>query len=543
MSEAASPASVPPRPSRRVVLRAAGAAAAVTAAAAGLPATAASAASPAVRPRPDRATSGSPRSGRPAADTAGRQLRGEWIATVANTNWPSRTGLSPTEQQAEFTALLDQAVTLGLNAVFTQVRPAADAFWPSRFEPWSQYLTGTQGQDPGYDPLAFMVEAAHARGLALHAWFNPYRVSLQSDPAKLAPTHPARLHPEWIAAYAGQLYYNPGVPAARAFVEDAILDAVERYEIDGVHFDDYFYPYPSGTAQFPDDETFAAYGAGFTDRAAWRRNNVDLLVSEIRDRIRAVRPEAVFGISPFGIWRNAGSDPRGSATNGTQSYDDLNADTLGWVQKGWLDYIAPQIYWNIGLAVADYAVLAPWWAGAVRGTGVELWIGQAVYKVGDPGQPAAWQDPAELSKHLTMDAGLPEISGEILYSATEVAADTIGGVSAMVADHWQQPALAPVLARLAHGPRPLPPFVSATRTAAGTVRLGLSARDHHVPALYAVRLREAGGGAGRLVALVPGARTAWWTGPTAPAGSAYCVTSVDRANREGSPAAVRIHHR
>jgi len=470
-----------------------------------------------------------------------RELRGEWIATVANIDWPSRTGLSPDVQQAEFIALLDHARSIGLNAVFAQVRPAADAFWPSRYEPWSQYLTGTQGQDPGYDPLDFMVKAAHDRGLALHAWFNPYRISLQADVTKLVPDHPARLHPEWVVSYGGQLYYNPGIPAARAFVEKAIIDAVERYEIDGVHFDDYFYPYPVGGQDFPDDDAFAAYGAGFTDRAAWRRHNVDLLVQEVCDRVREVRPEAAFGISPFGIWRNASSDPRGSATGGTQSYDALYADTLGWVRDGRLDYIAPQLYWNIGLQVADYSVLAPWWAQAVHGTDVQLWIGQAVYKVGDPAQPAAWQDPAELSRHLATDKGLPEINGEILFSATDVTADPIGAISRLTAGHWQRPALPPVLPRLAHGPAPLPPLASATRTADGEIRIEVRSRGNHVPALYALRRHTADDGG--LVAVLPGARYTQWTAPAAPEGTTYTVTSVDRANLESSPIAVRLPRR
>ncbi|GED83646.1 hypothetical protein TNCT6_07310 [Streptomyces sp. 6-11-2] len=520
MTDTANHGSAARRPTRRVLLRAAGLMAGL--AATGLPVPAAAAA----------AADGTPTAYRD------RELRGEWIATVANIDWPSRTGLSPAAQQAEFVALLDHAASIGLNAIFAQVRPAADAFWPSRYEPWSQYLTGTQGQDPGYDPLGFMVEAAHDRGLALHAWFNPYRISLQSDVTKLVPGHPARLHPEWVVSYGGQLYYNPGIPAARAFVENAIMDAVERYEIDGVHFDDYFYPYPVGGQDFPDDDAFAAFGTGFTDRAAWRRHNVDLLVQEVRDRVREVRPEAAFGISPFGIWRNASSDPRGSATNGTQSYDALNADSLGWVRKGWVDYIAPQLYWNIGLAVADYAALAPWWAQAVRGTDVQLWIGQAVYKVGDPAQPAAWQDPAELSRHLTTDRGLPEINGEILFSATDVTADPIGAVTRLTADHWQRPALPPVLPRLARGPAPLPPLASAARTADGGIRIEVRSRGNHVPALYALRQHTAADDG--LVAVLTGARHAEWTVPAAPEGAKYTVTSVDRANRESSPISVRL---
>jgi uncharacterized lipoprotein YddW (UPF0748 family) len=505
--------------------------------AAGFPASAGAAGLPGAEPdpRPAAAAPG-------AAGAEGRELRGEWIASVSHIDWPSRPGLSPAEQQAEFVALLDRARSVGLNTVFAQVRPTADAFWPSRFEPWSQYLTGRQGQDPGYDPLAFMVDAAHARGLALHAWFNPYRVSQQADITRLVPAHPARLHPEWTVSYGGKLYYNPGIPTVRAFVEDAIMDAVERYEVDGVHFDDYFYPYPAGGQDFPDDDAFAAYGAGFPDRAAWRRHNVDLLVREMYERVREARPEAAFGVSPFGIWRNASSDPRGSATRGTQSYDALHADTLGWVRNGWLDYIAPQLYWNIGLPVADYAVLAPWWAEAVRDTDVQLWIGQAVYKVGAPGQPAAWQDPAELSRHLTLDKGLPEIDGEILFSAKDVTADPLGAVGTLTADHWRRPALAPVLPRLAGGRAPLPPLASATRTADGRIRVDVRSRGNHVPALYALRLAGAGGDDG-LVAVLPGARGTGWTGPAVPEGAAYTVTSVDRARRESVPVTARVHKR
>ncbi|MEY9846545.1 uncharacterized lipoprotein YddW (UPF0748 family) [Streptacidiphilus sp. BW17] len=475
------------------------------------------------------------------ANRSGRELRGEWIATVRNANWPSRPGLTPTEQRAELVRLFDHAARLGLNSVFVQVRPTADAFWPSPFEPWSQYLTGVQGQDPGYDPLGFMVDAAHARGLALHAWFNPYRVSVHDDVGALVPDHPARRHPDWVVRYGGQLLYNPGVPAARAFVEDAILDAVARYPIDGVHFDDYFYPYPDGTTPFPDDDAFATYGqgSGWTDRAAWRRHNVDLLVREMQARVRAVRPEAAFGVSPFGTWRNASTDPRGSATANLQSYDDLSADTLRWVRNGWVDYIAPQLYWSIGTRVADYAVLARWWANAVDGTNVQLWIGQGVFRVGIPGQPAAWQDPGELSRHLTLDASLPQIDGELLYSCTDVIADRLGGVSTLAADHWQRPALPPVLHRLAAGRPPLPPLVAAAPgSATGTVTLTLRARaEHAAPSRYAIRLQRQNSKAalGTLVAVLPGAPSASWTGPAAADGWSYAATSVDRANRESTP--------
>ncbi|CAG7656672.1 glycoside hydrolase family 10 protein [Actinacidiphila bryophytorum] len=367
-----------------------------------------------------------------------RELRGMWIATVANTDWPSAPGLSPQAQRSELLDLLDLAVERRLNAVMFQVRPTADAFWPSPYEPWSAYLTGTQGLDPGWDPLGTAVREAHRRGLELHAWFNPYRVANSADPALLSPEHPARLHPEWTVAYGGKLYYNPGLPEVRRFVQDAMLDAVRRYPVDAVHWDDYFYPYPVAGQVFDDDAAYAAYGAGFPDRDAWRRHNTDQLVRETAARIKAIRPRTRFGISPFGVWRNAASDPLGSATTaGVQTYDDLHADTRGWVRREWIDYIVPQVYWNIGFTAADYAVLVPWWSDVVSGTRVQLYIGEALYKVGVAGQPAAWQDPAELTRHLDFCADHREVRGNVYFSATQVASDPLGAMT-LVQDRYAQ---------------------------------------------------------------------------------------------------------
>ncbi|WP_452835669.1 glycoside hydrolase family 10 protein [Streptomyces liangshanensis] len=366
-----------------------------------------------------------------------RDLRGMWVATVTNRDWPSRPGLTAAQQRAELIAHLDMAVTRNLNTVVFQVRPTADALWPSPYEPWSQYLTGTQGKDPGWDPLGTAVREAHARGLELHAWFNPYRVAMHTDPSKLSAKHPARVHPEWVLPYGGKLYYNPGLPEVRSFVQDAMLDAVRRYDIDAVHWDDYFYPYPVAGQVFADDEAYARYGAGFPDKAAWRRDNTDRLVRETGARIKKLKKNVRFGISPFGVWRNGATDPLGSDTRaGVQTYDDLHADTRKWVREGWIDYITPQLYWNIGLAAADYAKLVPWWAGVVKGTGVDLYVGEALYKAGDPAQPAPWQNAAELSRHLDLCAKYPEVKGNIYFAAKEVASDPLGAMT-MIADRYR----------------------------------------------------------------------------------------------------------
>ncbi|TXS47702.1 hypothetical protein EAO72_06370 [Streptomyces sp. or43] len=377
-------------------------------------------------------------------DVLRRELRGMWVATVANIDWPSKPGLPAAEQRAGLIAYLDEAVARRLNAVILQVRPSADALWPSPYEPWAQYLTGVQGKDPGWDPLGTAVQEAHDRGLELHAWFNPYRVANHTDPSRLSAGHPARLHPEWVLPYGGKLYYNPGLPEVRAFVQDAMLDAVRRYDIDAVHWDDYFYPYPVAGQTFADGAAYAKYGAGFPDRAAWRRSNTDKLVREMSERIKALKPDVRFGISPFGVWRNASTDPLGSRTEaGVQTYDDLYADTRGWVKKGWIDHVCPQLYWNIGFAAADYAALVPWWDDVVRGTGVDLFIGEALYKSGDPAQPAAWQDPAELSRHIDFAAGYDQVRGHAYFSGKSVVADRIGAMDRVVADHYRSRARPP----------------------------------------------------------------------------------------------------
>lgn len=384
--------------------------------------------------------------GRPGGprDVVRRELRGMWVATVENIDWPSKPGLPAAEQRAGLIAYLDEAVARRLNAVILQVRPSADALWPSPYEPWAKCLTGVQGKDPGWDPLGTAVQEAHDRGLELHAWFNPYRVANHTDPSRLSAGHPARLHPEWVLPYGGKLYYNPGLPEVRAFVQDAMLDAVRRYDIDAVHWDDYFYPYPVAGQTFADGAAYAKYGAGFPDRAAWRRSNTDKLVREMSERIKALKPGVRFGISPFGVWRNASTDPLGSRTEaGVQMYDDLYADTRGWIKKGWIDHVCPQLYWHLGFAPADYAVLVPWWDDVVRGTGVDLFIGEALYKSGDPAQPAAWQDPMELSRHIDFAAQYDQVRGHAYFSGRSVVTDRIGAMDRVVADHYRSRARPP----------------------------------------------------------------------------------------------------
>ncbi|MBO0826949.1 MAG: family 10 glycosylhydrolase [Streptosporangiales bacterium] len=489
------------------------------------------------------AHTGSSSSGLCPADPAAQkqQLRGMWVASVRNIDWPSKPGLSVAQQQAELIGWLDLARARHLNAVMLQVRPDGDAFWPSPYEPWSQWLTGTQGRNPGYDPLAFAVREAHKRNLELHAWFNPYRAGVHADPRKLTPTHPARVHPDWTFPYGGALYYNPGVPEVRQFVETAILDAVRRYDIDGVHFDDYFYPYPVPGKKLPDQKTFERYGHGFTSIDAWRRHNVDLLVSELHQRIHAIKPWVRFGVSPFGIWRNKRSDPHGSDTHGLESYSAIYADSRGWVKHGYVDYVAPQLYWNMGFPAADYAKLVPWWADVVRGTDVQLYIGQGDYKLGAAG---AWRHPDELSRHLTYNERFPEVRGDVHFSATTVRADPVGGVSRMVDEHYAHPALVPPMPRLG-GRTPAAPVAVSVKRGDGGVRVtwkgrGRPATSYAVYRFTGDRAPACGfADATHLAATRRGARsgTQTYLDASAKRGTTYTyyVTALDRVWDESGP--------
>ena len=398
-------------------------------------------------------------------------LRGIWIASVTNIDWPSRPGLTPAAQQAELVGYYDLAVAQRYNTVVVQVRPTADAFWPSPLEPWSKYLTGTQGGDPGYDPLAFAVAEAHRRNLEFHAWFNPYRITmnLTTDVAGLSATHPAKLHPEWTIPYGGKLYYNPGIPEAREYCQAAIMDAVTRYDIDAVHFDDYFYPYPVVGEVVHDEAQYAQYGAG-RSLADWRRDNINALITGLGSAIKSAKPWVKFGVSPFGVWMNQVNDARGSATQaGVQTYTDLYADTRRWVLEEWIDYICPQVYWAESLAVADYNVIVDWWSNVVAGRDVHLYVGQATYKIGASTQSPEWNNlPQEMSNHLLFNSTRPEVDGNIYFSAKDVRANRLDGMGIVGRDWYRHPALVPPMPWIdASGPK-APKDLSASVGGSGT---------------------------------------------------------------------------
>ena len=388
-----------------------------------------------------------------------RELRAAWIATVANIDWPSRAAVGHSEaQKQELIAMLDTLQSLNMNAVVFQVRPTADALYYSPLEPLSNWLTGTQGTDNDlpYDPLAFVCEQAHLRCIDVHVWLNPYRVTNGFKLESLAPGHIYRQHPEWFVQYGDKWYFDPALDETRRFLNQVVADIVSRYDVDAIHFDDYFYPYRIAGKEFPDDLSFAAHPRGFTDKNDWRRNNVNLVIEELQHTIKSLKPWVEFGISPFGVWRNIASDPgRGSKTKaGCQNYDDLYADILLWLEKGWIDYVVPQLYWEIGKRVADYEVLARWWAQYSYGK--NLYIGQAPYQLGNQRGAEAWRTPNEICRQIRLNRTIDEVQGSVFFSMNSLMANRQGVCDSLRADFYSTPALPPS-AVMTEQLMPLPP--------------------------------------------------------------------------------------
>ncbi len=376
-----------------------------------------------------------------AQESPKRELRAAWIASVVNIDWPSRKGLDAHVQQQEFVKLLDHLQSLGMNAVIVQIRPVADSFYPSSYEPWSEYLSGTQGIPPApyYNPLSFMIQQAKQRGMEFHAWFNPYRASM-SEGFVHSDDHPINMNPDWFVQYGGKWYYDPGHPGAQRFVLLSIMETIKHYDLDAVHFDDYFYPYPVGNQEFPDSISYAEYGKEhFNSIDAWRRNNVDYFVEELSRRIKLEKPHLKFGISPFGVWRNIDKDPLGSNTRaGLTNYDDLYADILKWLREGWIDYVTPQLYWHIGFERAEYKTLAEWWSKNTFGK--HLYIGQGIYRVGEKG----WEDPDEIVNQIHFNRSLENIHGSMFFSSKIFLQDKMG-VNEKVKSLYEHKALVPTM--------------------------------------------------------------------------------------------------
>jgi uncharacterized lipoprotein YddW (UPF0748 family) len=368
------------------------------------------------------------------------EFRAVWIATVDNIDWPSKGNYNSDSQRAEFIRILDMHQRNGMNAIIAQIRPATDAFYPSPYEPWSEWLTGKQGTPPNpyYDPLQFMIEETHKRGMEFHAWCNPYRAVFDIRKSSIAPTHITRLYPDWFLTYGDKRYFDPGNKEGQEFVVKVIRDIVNRYPVDAIHFDDYFYPYRIQGKEFPDDKTFAQYANGMS-RDDWRRSNVDSIILKLSKAIKEENRFCRFGISPFGIWRNKDKDPEGSETQaGQTNYDDLYADILLWLENGWIDYVAPQIYFEFNHPRAAFEVLLDWWSR--HSYGKHCYIGLGPYKAGTN---PAWRDKTQVPRQIRAIRNTDNVQGMIYFSSKSFNNNPNGWSDSLRLNYYQSPAWIP----------------------------------------------------------------------------------------------------
>jgi uncharacterized lipoprotein YddW (UPF0748 family) len=467
-----------------------------------------------------------------------REFRGVWIATVDNIDWPSRPGLPVDSQKAELLALIEHAADLRLNAIIFQVRTAADAMYASPYEPWSVYLTGQNGRAPvpRWDPLSFAVTEAHRRGMELHAWFNPYRARYRGDRGPLSSRHVSRTMPAVVKRYGPYLWMDPGEPSVRAHTTKVILDVVRRYDIDGVHIDDYFYPYQERDRRgrlipFPDNASWSRYqrSGGTLDRADWRRRNVDLLVESLYREIKELKPWVKFGVSPFGIWRPGFPE----SVRGLDAYETLYADSRRWLVEGWLDYFTPQLYWDISAPQQSYPTLLDWWAEQNH-RGRHLWPGNGTYKVTDAGS-VRWR-ASEVVQQIGLTRDQLGASGNVHYNMTALVRSTDALADRLASGPYSGPALVPASPWLSSAAPPAPDvtIVAAPRRLTLTIAPPIARAAPSPSRWWLVRSRYADGWRAQVVDATATAATV----PSGPAGDLpdlVVVNAVGRAGVESEP--------
>jgi uncharacterized lipoprotein YddW (UPF0748 family) len=395
------------------------------------------------------------------------EFRAVWVATVENIDWPSKKGLPVEQQKDEFIRLIDMHKRNGMNAVVMQIRPVSDAFYPSQYEPWSEYLNGKQGLPPTpyYDPLLFMIEETHKRAMEFHAWLNPYRAVFSVSRSSIAPSHVSRLFPQWFVTYGNTKYYDPGLPQVREHVNRVVRDIVSRYDLDAIHFDDYFYPYKIPGKEFPDGASYAKYGNGM-NRDDWRRSNVDTIIKMLGESIKSVNPRVKFGISPFGVGAIKTKIPGAAQQRRDPLITTSYTPTYCYgSKKGWIDYITPQFYWEIGHKLCDYNVLLDWWSK--NSFGKQVFIGHGIYRINEDRSPA-WKSKNEIPNQIKALRQNPNVQGSVYFSSKTFSRNPNGWNDSLQNNYYKYPALPPPMRWIDNVP-PVKPLME--RVNRGTIRL------------------------------------------------------------------------
>ncbi|MGV3508849.1 MAG: glycoside hydrolase family 10 protein [Sphingobacteriaceae bacterium] len=473
-----------------------------------------------------------------------REFRGVWVATVSNIDWPSKPGLNSETQKQELLRIFDDHQRSGINAIMFQIRPTTDAFYVHGRELWSKWLTGAQGQAPYpfYDPLEFAIAEAHKRGMELHAWFNPYRAAFTLSGKDIHPEHITRKKPQWFFNYDGKKLFNPGLPEVRDYIVQVIMDVVRNYDIDGVHFDDYFYPYPVSGRAIPDTEAYILYGRDYRNISEWRRSNVNKLIKTLNDSIHTEKKYVKFGISPFGIWQNKSQSSEGSVTNGGSSYVELYADSRKWLQEGWIDYINPQIYWPVNHRLAAFENLLEWWSNNTYGR--HLYIGQAAYRAAENVQ--GFRNRSELPNQVRSLRNNPRVQGSVYFSSKSLTNNLAGFRDSLRNDLYTYPALHPAMLWIDNiGPQ-APLQLTAYLRQPNTIQLNwqepLKARDGETAygyVIYRFRANEAVNleDASKIIKISFNNKVRSYSDQTGQKGVQYnyVVTAIDRMKNESLP--------
>lgn len=371
-----------------------------------------------------------------------KEFRAVWMATVGRMDWPASSDVAA--QKEQYIRYLDLFEKYNINAVVFQVRPTADAFYPSTLEPWSEYIGGSRGLDPGYDVLRFLIDETHKRGMEFHAWMNPFRISNNATQFKPVPGYAADAHPEWTMRYGNLLMFRPALPEVRQHLLNVIRELVTRYDVDGLHFDDYFYPYPAAGREIDDAGDFLRYGTGYKTVEDFRRGNVDKMIEAIHKLVVNECPGVLFGISPYAAWRHRSQDPNGSDTSGINNYDDLYADIRLWCEKGWIDYVTPQLYSSTKNIALNFVKLSEWWPA--NSFDVPVIVGYGLYRFGNPKEGDIYMNPVELETQFYYARKQPKIVGGFLFNGTSFTANKID-IMSTVAKMYPGKALLPFMGR------------------------------------------------------------------------------------------------